>query len=179
MGGVKIVLKQKVENNNLIFELPSEPYKSQVIQVLSKCNEKCNGFCSLTINRPYKPRTLKENSKYWAMCSEYGLYVGMTREEVSDGVKVRAVEERGYPVEVNRISKQRVPLSIAKASTVEQSILIEMLYQIASEDGYVFDEDKVYETSKTFNDVKVKESSNFTYEEEKKIEDDFYEGDIF
>lgn len=177
MGGVKIVLKQKVENNNLIFELPSEPYKSQIIQVLSKCNEKCNGFCSIQINRPYKPKTIKENGKFWAMCTEYGLYTGQTKEEVADGVKVRAVEERGYPCETVKVGNKKIqiPMSIKKATTVDESTLIEVLYQIASEDGYIFNEDSVYEKAKELEGVQVeKESSNFTYEEEKKIEDDFY-----
>ena len=76
------------------------------------------------------------------MCAEYGVAMGgMTKEEVHEGVKDRACNERGYPVEINLISKQIKPKSSAKASTIEFNILIEMLYQIAAEDGYVFRED--------------------------------------
>lgn len=187
---MKIILQHKKDSEEVVFMLPADPYKSKLMKLLQLCDEKCNGYVSLDVSRPYKPKTIKENAKYWAMCTEYGLYMNMTKEEVSDGIKVRAVEERGYPVDINRISKKTTPRSISKATTIEQSLLIDMLYQEASENGYIFDEQEIEEKSKRFDIVPKKESQFFDNEESSLLSASFgnlaeqaleeqYTGDIF
>ena len=120
----------------------SKVKKNLFIELMKKCKEKHNGYIELNLDVPKKPRSLTQNAKYWAMCTEFGLAMGgMTKEEVHEGVKDRACNERGYPTDINLISKRIKPKSSAKASTIEFNILIEMLYQIAAESGYVFKED--------------------------------------
>lgn len=136
-----VILKIKPSSESLQFAYPAEPYKSGIMQVVDKCIADNNGYCLVDIRKPKKPKTTKENALYWALCTEYAFFCGSNKEEVSDGVKWRALE-RGYPTEINPVSKQPMPKSIKKASTDEQAILIETLYQIASEDGYIFVSDK-------------------------------------
>lgn len=118
----------KTGNRRFLFE-----------NVIKECIEKYNGYFHIVLGTPKKQRTLKENAKYWAMCSEYGVFAGgLTKEEVHEGVKDRASAERGYPKEWNPISKRDKPMSSAKATTIEFKILIDTLYQIAAEEGYIF-----------------------------------------
>lgn len=139
MGGVKIVLKQKVENNNLIFELPSEPYKSQIIQVLSKCNEKCNGFCSLTINRPYKPRTTgadSQNNLTWKLITIISNEMGEDVQTVEQLAKKKAIS-KGYPYK--EVMGEVIPASMKEINTVECSYLIDTLYEMVAFLGIVLE----------------------------------------
>ena len=117
--------------------------KKEIFQnVLTKCEEKHNGYILLSIGTPKKSRSLSQNNKYWALCTEFGIAMGgLSAEEVHTGVKDRAVAERGYPTEINPISHYSKPLSSAKASVEDFNILIDVLYQIAAEEGYIFKND--------------------------------------
>lgn len=179
MAGLKFCVKTKLENNKIVCDIPDGMFEVKIREIIKLCEEKCGGYVSVEMRRPYKPKTVKENSKYWAMCNEFGLFMGMTKEEVSDGIKERAVAERGYPTEENPLSKKIIPLSIRKATTVQQSILIDELYFVASENGYVFDEDKISDKAKDFDNKDFKESKNFSYEDDQKIQDDFLSMEIF
>ena len=107
--------------------------------VVDLCESKYSGFVRLEISPPYKPRTSSENRKYWAMCTEYANYLGSTREEVSMGVKYRAMEEGNWRgKEIPFSNGVHIPDSSATADTKEMAMLIETLYRIAAEDGYVF-----------------------------------------
>lgn len=141
MAEVQMTLKRVFHKGFLSFEVPREPeLKNALVTVLSACQKKYNDYVQVTIKPPYKPRTLKENAKYWAMCTEFARHCGMTSEDVSMGVKYRAMEEGLWKSEAVPFSKNGEvrPVSTTKSNTSEMAILIEVLYRIAAEDGYIF-----------------------------------------
>lgn len=106
------------------------------------CAVRHGGYMTCEMAPPYKHRSLSQNDKYWALCTEFGNYCGMTKDDVSMGVKYRAMEEglwRGEDMPFSASGMKR-PVSTATASTAEMSVLIDVLYRIAAEDGYVFSE---------------------------------------
>ncbi len=138
---MKEIIKMNEDFYGAILSV-SKVKKNLFIELMKKCKEQNNGYIELNLDVPKKPRSLTQNAKYWAMCTEFGLAMGgMTKEEVHEGVKDRACNERGYPTVINPISKKERAKSSAIASTIEFNILIEMLYQIAAESGYIFKED--------------------------------------
>lgn len=127
---MKRILKLIYEKGRYIIPLDTEGLET----LAKQCVEKYSGFVSVTLSKPYKSKTQKENSKYWVLCTELGRELGMSKEEVSEGVKERAIE-RGYPFTVNKITGSYIPKSIREDNTKEQAILIETVYQVASEMG--------------------------------------------
>ena len=108
------------------------------------CKKYYGGYIKLEMSQPYPQRTLPQNSRYWAKCTEFGNYLGMTKKEVSEGVKFRAMEEglwRGKEVPFSKTGLM-MPDSSATADTKEMAILDEVLDRIAAEYGYIFDEYK-------------------------------------
>lgn len=127
---MKRILKLIYENGRYIIPLEAEGLETLARQ----CVEKYSGFVSVTLSKPYKSKTQAENSKYWVLCTELGRELGMSKEEVSEGIKERAIE-RGYPFTVNKITGSYIPQPISEDNTVEQAILIKTVYQVASECG--------------------------------------------
>lgn len=105
------------------------------------CNTKYSGYMKIEASPPYKPRSLPENAKWWAMCTEYGNYCGMSKDDVAMGVKYRAMDEGLWESqEVPFSNGVRIPVSTTRADTKQMAVLIDVLYRIAAEDGYTFDE---------------------------------------
>ena len=103
------------------------------------CEKKYGGYIKLELSPPYKPRTIQMNDKYWAMCTEFGNFLGMTKDEVSMGVKYRAMDEGLWEGEIIPFSNgKKIPMSTADSDTKQMSVLIEVLYRIAAEYGYEF-----------------------------------------
>lgn len=137
--GVKIVMKQKVENNKLIFTLPAEPYKNQILHVLEKCDVKCGGYCSITIDRPYKPRTTGEGSQnnlVWKLITVVANEMGESTEFVEQLAKKKAIS-RGYPT--RNVMGEMFPVSMTEINTVECSYLIDTLYEMVAFLGIVLE----------------------------------------
>lgn len=108
------------------------------------CEQKYGGYVKLEMSPPYRQRTLPENAKWWAMCTEYGNWCGMSKDDVAIGVKYRAMEEGLWEAEQIPFAKSGTmrPVSTTKSDTKQMAVLIDVLYRIAAEDGYVFDEDR-------------------------------------
>lgn len=144
MGGVKVVLKHKPNSDELVFEMPAQPYKDKLVNLLNKCDEKTNGFVSLTIDRPYKPRTIGDNSQnnlVWKLISIIAQEVGDDSPKFIDtenGLKERALS-RGYPSKISKITGKPIPASMRNINTVECSYLIETAYQVCAELGIVLE----------------------------------------
>lgn len=126
----------------LVLSVSDFGVRTMLKGLVEYCQQKYSSYIKLELSAPYKQRTLSENAKYWAMCTEYGNYCGMTKDDVSFGVKYRAMEEglwRGVEVPFSK-NGFKIPDSSATADTKEMSILIDVLYRIAAEDGYEFKE---------------------------------------
>lgn len=141
MTGVKVVLKHTVIGNNLIFELPAQPYKQKIIEVLDSCNKKANGYVSVDINRPYKPRTTGEGSQnnlFYKLVTIIANEIGDDIENVKRDIKIKAVS-KGYPMTVSKITGEINPYSTTRINTVEMSYLIDTCYEVISFLGIILE----------------------------------------
>lgn len=125
----------------LLLSVNDYGVRTQLKGLTELCNDKYSGYVKLEMSTPYPQRTLGENAKWWAMCTEYGKYCGMSKDRVSMGVKYRAMEEGLWEGEEVPFSNGvKMPMSTVKSDTKQMATLIEVLYRIAAEDGYVFKE---------------------------------------
>lgn len=126
----------------LVLSVQDEGVKALVKAVTDKCREKYGGYMRVSMSPPYKPRTLEQNDKWWAMCTEYGRFRGMSKDDVALGVKYRAMDEGLWEYDEVPFSKtkERIPKSTTEADTAQMSVLIDVLYRIAAEDGYTFED---------------------------------------
>ena len=117
--------------------------RAMLKDLITLCQQKHGGYIKLELSPPYKQRTLPENNLYWGKCTEFALFCGSTKEEVSYGVKERALEMglwRGKEVPFSKTGA-KIPDSSATADTQEFATLLNVLDLIASEYGYVWKED--------------------------------------
>lgn len=116
--------------------------RSVLKSLVDLCEKKYGGYIKLEMTPPYRKRTIKENDKWWAMCTEYGKHCGMSKDDVAIGVKYRAMDEGLWESEYMPFSKNgaKRPVSTTNSDTKQMSVLIDVLYRIAAEDGYEFSE---------------------------------------
>ena len=103
-----------------------------------------SSYIKLEMSCPYRQRTLPQNNRYWAKCTEFGNFTGDTKEQVSLGVKTRAMEMglwRGVDVPFSKTGA-KIPDSSATANTAEMATLEKVLDLIASEYSYIWEEDR-------------------------------------
>lgn len=126
----------------LLLSVSDYGLQSRIKSLVELCDKKHGSFIKLEMSPPYKKRSLTQNDKWWVLCTEFGNYCGMTKDDVAMGVKYRAMEEGLWQGENMPFSKTgtKRPISTTKANTVEMATLIDVLYRIAAEDGYVFKE---------------------------------------
>lgn len=180
MCGVKLVVKQFVKDNYLCIEMPSQPYKSRLIEVLEKCDKKCNGYCTLEINRPYKPRTtgeLSQNNLVWKLIQIIADETGEEVKEIEHQAKMKAIS-RGYPYHVSPITAEPVPESMKKINTVECSYLIDTLYEIVAFLGINLEPELSKENHKeevsSLVDQALDESDSFEFEGKTYTQNDLF-----
>lgn len=137
-----IVLKNIPDEFDLKFEKPSQVYTEKLNKILESCWKKNNGYVSLTIDKPRRPRTTGEKSQnnlIWKLITIIAQETGDDSEGMKDtenGIKLRAIG-RGYPFHVNKLTGQKEPESMTKIDTVQCSYLIETAYEIIAELGIV------------------------------------------
>lgn len=141
----KAILKiesYSIKDGMLLLSVQDYGVRAMVKDLVELCENKHGGYIKLEMSPPYKARTLDMNAKWWAMCTEYGRYIGDTKENVAMGVKYRAMEEGLWEgVVLPFTNGVKVPMSTAVSDTKQMSVLIDVLYRIAAEDGYTFRED--------------------------------------
>lgn len=126
----------------LVLSVSDYGVRAMLKELVEDLKQKYGGYIKLEMSAPYRNRTLLQNNRYWAKCTEFGNFCGMSKNEVSEGVKNRAMEEglwRGKEVPFSKTGKM-IPDSSATADTKEMSILDSVLDRIAAEYGYIFDE---------------------------------------
>lgn len=128
------------KDGTLLLSTSNLGLRAVLKDIVEWCEKKYSSFIQLEMSPPYPKRTLKENAKWWAMCTEYGNYMGMTKDEVAIGVKYRAMDEGLWEKQEVPFSKSGVmiPVSTTESDTKQMATLIEVLYRIASEEGYEF-----------------------------------------
>lgn len=139
-----ITLVLKNITGRLAFEVPrNENEKIAIKHLLNKCEDKYNGYVSVTLAVPYKKRTSgrkSQNSAIHGFAQCIANETGEEMERIKDYCKKRAIR-RGYPVKkdengdviISRLDGEPIPESSGKVNTVEASYLIDELIQLASE----------------------------------------------
>ena len=130
------------KEGTLLLSVSEWSVRAMLKGLVDLCTEKHGGYVKLEMKPPYRQRTLPENDKYWAMCTEYARFLGTTKNLVSIGVKWRACEEGLWELEDVPCTNGKVkqPKSTVESDVKQMSILIDVLYRVASEDGYIFKE---------------------------------------
>lgn len=130
------------KNGTLLLSTTDYGVRAMLKGLVDWCVQRYGSFIKLEMSAPYKPRTLPENNMYWAKCTEFGKFCGMTKDEVSYGVKVRAMEMglwRGKQVPFSK-NGEMIPDSSATADTKEFATLLNVLDLIAAEYEYEWQE---------------------------------------
>lgn len=130
---------RSVGKNEITLEAENKWTIDFLTPLFQFCAEKkeCNVKCVFSV--PYKSRTTgkaSQNNKIWAMITDIAQETGNDIEDVENYAKERAMA-RGYPYKINRMNGRPMPLSMTEIDTVQASILIETLQQLAAELGIV------------------------------------------
>ena len=132
-----------------IFVDPPHDKKERFGEILDLSATKHNGFVTITIETPRKPRTTGYKSQSHHLnghIQQIAEYTGMPFDLIKTEVKCRAVE-MGYPILLN--SKGEVQMDIygrvmgiseADSSTNECAILIEVTHMLAAELSLILQE---------------------------------------
>ena len=142
MSGVTITLQRVDIKGRIAFMPPKEPELQEAIRkVLRTCRDKNNDYVSVTLARPYRPRTTGPesqnhhlNAHIMDLCKE----TGNDYDTIKYCVKMIAVEQMGYPFQT--ISGHVVPKRERDCSTEECAKLIEASHVLAAQLGIILNE---------------------------------------
>ena len=142
MAGVTITLKRVDEKGKIAFLPPSEIELQEAIRkVLRSCKEKNNDYVSVTLARPYSPRTTGPKSQnhhlnghIMQICER----TGNDYETIKYCVKMIAVEQMGYPF--TTVAGHVWPKRESDCNTEECAKLIEASHVLAAQMGIILRE---------------------------------------
>lgn len=129
---MKIVCYVEPKENGLFLKYPSLSVKSELLHLWEGVKDKYNGFMTLTLDKPYKPRTTGEGSQnnlFWKLVQIICNEIGEDPKEIEREIKLKAIA-KGYPYHVSKITGEPIPESMTKINTVEMSYLIDTAYEI-------------------------------------------------
>lgn len=136
----QVIMKiRSVGKNEITLEAANKWTVDFLIPLFQFCTEKKDSNIKCTFSVPYKSRTTgkaSQNNKIWAIITEIAKETDNDLEDVENYAKERAMA-RGYPYKINRMNGRPMPLSMTEIDTVQASILIETLQQLAAELGIV------------------------------------------
>jgi hypothetical protein len=146
MDKAKLVMKiesYSSKDGMMLLSVNDYAVRAMLKGLVDLCDKKYSSYVKLEMSPPYRKRTLSQNDRWWAMCTDFGCFLGMSKDEVALGVKYRAMEEGLWKGEDMPFSKKgtKKPVSTTTADTKEMSVLIDVLYRIAAESGYTFEEE--------------------------------------
>jgi len=139
--------KHYIEGSGLYLHFTSE-YKEAVIALGKRSNEKHNGYLTVSIGTPKKPRTTgfrSQNSKVWGMVHDIvnqltaGGAEDVDEKYVYEAFKRMAVQE-GYPSRFNPIDGKEEPESQSLVSVEQDMILISVIMKFADENNFYLTE---------------------------------------
>lgn len=142
MAGVTVTLKRIDQRGLIAFEVPREPELQEALRkVLRLCRDKNNDYVSVTLSRPYSPRTTGPKSQnhhlnghIMQICNE----TNNDYEVVKYCVKMIATEQMGYPFQT--IAGHIVPKRESDCNTEECAKLIEASHVLAAQMGIILRE---------------------------------------
>lgn len=132
---VTVTLHRVYNKGHICFEIPREQEMQQAItDVLALCQKKTNDYVSVTLKRPYSPRTTGPHSQNHHLnghIMQICEYTGNDYETIKYCVKMIAVEQLGYPFQT--ISGHVVPKRESDCDTEECGKLIEASHILAAQ----------------------------------------------
>jgi hypothetical protein len=142
--------KARLSSDGLLLTIPRD-YSEAILSIVERSANKHNGFMTVTLGTPKRPRTTgprSQNSKVWGMVADIvdqfhqsGM-VDVERDHVYEGFKRMAVAE-GYPTRYNPIDGIEEPESQSRVSVEQDAILIKVIQRFADENNmYLTDYDE-------------------------------------
>ena len=134
----KVILKIESfshKEGTLLLSVADYGVRAMLKGLVELCEKKYGGYVRMDMSPPYRPRSTGQNSQnnlIWKLITVIANETGNELEDVEIAVKERALK-RGYPYRQNKLTGKPVPASMATINTVEASMLIEELYQLAAE----------------------------------------------
>jgi hypothetical protein len=143
MAEITLTLKRVFQKGLISFEVPQdEMLQTMLINVLSAIKSKHNDYAQVTIKTPRKPRTTgfkSQNHHLNGHIVQICNHTGNSYSAIKDYIKLRAVEELGYPYEI--IKGKLIPKPESDSSTEECALLIEATHIVAAEEGIILREE--------------------------------------
>lgn len=132
---ITVTLHRVYNKGHLCFEVPREPELQQAIaEVLAACQKKNNDYVSVTLKRPYSPRTTgpkSQNHHLNGHIMQICQVTGNDYETIKYCIKMLAVEEMDYPFDT--VCGHVVPKREADCDTAECAKLIEASHILAAQ----------------------------------------------
>ena len=135
MKTVVQLINLDLNSNTMLFRVPKDMLFNLSETVFKTSKEKHNGYVSLDIRQPAKPRTTGKNSQnscIWGYATQLANYTGQDVEDIIDYIKLKAIK-RGYPYHINQLNGHMTPESMTNINTVQAGYLIEELELLANE----------------------------------------------
>ena len=123
------------KDGTLLLSVADFGVRAMLKGLVELCEKKYGGYVRMDMSPPYRPRSTGQNSQnnlIWKLITVIANETGNELEDVEIAVKERALK-RGYPYRQNKLTGKPIPASMATINTVEASMLIEELYQLAAE----------------------------------------------
>ena len=134
----KAILKiesYSTKDGTMLLSVADYGVRAMLKGLVDLCGAKYGGYVRMDMSPPYIPRSTGQNSQnnlIWKLITVIANETGNELEDVEIAVKERALK-RGYPYRQNKLTGKPIPASMATINTVEASMLIEELYQLAAE----------------------------------------------
>lgn len=143
MSGVTVTMHRVNQKGLISFEVPNEPDLQEALRkVLRSCRDKNNDYVSVTLKRPYSPRTTgpkSQNHHLNGHIMQICEYTGNNYETIKYCVKMIAVEQMGYPF--STVAGHVYPKGERDCDTEECAKLIEASHVLAAQLGIVLREE--------------------------------------
>jgi stage V sporulation protein SpoVS len=134
--------KSRLSSDGLLLTIPRD-YSEAILSIVERSANKHNGFMTVTLGTPKRPRTTgprSQNNKVFGMCTDIveqfhqaGM-IDIDVDKVYQAFKRMAVAE-GYPTRYNPIDGIEEPESQSRVSVEQDEILIKVIQRFADENN--------------------------------------------
>ena len=152
---MKIIAYTELTENGLLIHYPTKAVKAEIEHLYQGAKEKCNGYMTVTLDKPYKSRSTgpgSQNNLFWKLVQLICNENGEEPKETERQLKEKAIA-KGYPYHVSTITGKPVPESMTKINTVEMSYLIDTAYEVCAFLGIVLEPDLKKEEAPKIKDT--------------------------